>query len=178
MQRSKLQARRVRPAKVISGAAPAGYGSHSLLLHVRPARMRAIFPPSRCSVVSMNAARPVSPPQHRGLTPRSSGAPTAGHQGPVGGTLYIFANRALASCRCRPLSSNVRHPKNAVSLGQQEVRLSAWVEQPRSGKAARRGGVVERNDTLQAICAAPSTLPEAETRRSRLIRIELHGNGG
>ena len=44
------------------------------------------------------------------LTPRSSGAPTAGHQGPAGGTRYIFANRALASCRCRPLSSNVRHP--------------------------------------------------------------------
>ena len=43
-----------------------------------------------------------------GLTPRSKGAPTAGHQGPAGGTLYIFANRALASCRWRPLSSHVR----------------------------------------------------------------------
>ena len=43
-----------------------------------------------------------------GLTPRSSGAPTAGHQGPVGGTRYICANRALASYRRRPLNSNVR----------------------------------------------------------------------
>ena len=32
-------------------------------------------------------------------TQRSSGAPTGCHQGPVGGTRYIFANRALASCR-------------------------------------------------------------------------------
>ena len=44
----------------------------------------------------------------RGLTFRSSGAPTAGHQRPAGGTRYIFAVRALASYRRRPLSSNVR----------------------------------------------------------------------
>ncbi len=43
-----------------------------------------------------------------GLTPRSSGAPTAGHQAQVGGTLYIFTALGLASCRRRPLSSNVR----------------------------------------------------------------------
>ena len=42
------------------------------------------------------------------LTLRSSGAPTAGHQARSGGTLYIFAIPGLASCRCRPLSSNVR----------------------------------------------------------------------
>jgi hypothetical protein len=44
-----------------------------------------------------------------GLTPRSSGAPTAGHQARSGGTRYIFASPGLASCRRRPLSSNVRH---------------------------------------------------------------------
>ena len=44
----------------------------------------------------------------RRLTPRSKGAPTAGHQGPVRGTVYIFSARALAPCRWRPLSSNVR----------------------------------------------------------------------
>ena len=44
----------------------------------------------------------------QGLTPRSSGAPTAGHQGPPAGTVYIFCRRALASCRWLPLSSNVR----------------------------------------------------------------------
>ena len=44
----------------------------------------------------------------RGLTPRSSGAPTAGHQARAGGTRYIFTGPGLASYRCRPLSSNVR----------------------------------------------------------------------
>ncbi len=47
----------------------------------------------------------------RRLTPRSSGAPTAGHQARSGGTRYIFASPGLASCRRRPLSSNVR-PRN------------------------------------------------------------------
>jgi hypothetical protein len=42
------------------------------------------------------------------LTPRSTGAPTAGHQRPVGCTRYIFTARALASCRRRPVTSNVR----------------------------------------------------------------------
>lgn len=44
---------------------------------------------------------------HRRLTPRSSGAPTARHQARAGGTRYIFTNPGLASCRRRPLSSNV-----------------------------------------------------------------------
>ena len=41
---------------------------------------------------------------------RANRAPTAGHQARSGGTLYIFASPGLASCRCRQLSSNVRHP--------------------------------------------------------------------
>jgi hypothetical protein len=57
------------------------------------------------------------------LTPRSSGAPTAGHQARSGGTRYIFASPGLASCRCRPLSSNVR-PRMANSVEcQQSQRL-------------------------------------------------------
>ncbi len=47
---------------------------------------------------------------HCGLTPRSTGAQTAGHQRPGGGTRYIFTARALVACRCRPVSSNVRPP--------------------------------------------------------------------
>jgi hypothetical protein len=44
------------------------------------------------------------------LTPRSSGAPTACHQAPATGTVYIFCGRGLASYRRDPLSSNVsRH---------------------------------------------------------------------
>jgi len=42
------------------------------------------------------------------LTPRSTGAATAGHQARAGGTRYIFASPGLASCRCSPVSSNVR----------------------------------------------------------------------
>jgi len=51
----------------------------------------------------------------RGLTPRSSGAPTAGHQARAGGTRYIFTSPGLASCRCRPLSSNVRPRRTRIS---------------------------------------------------------------
>ena len=42
-------------------------------------------------------------------------APTAGHQAQSGGTRYIFASPGLASCRRRPLSSNVR-PQNQTPI--------------------------------------------------------------
>ena len=70
-----------------------------------------------CSAVSRDGVASVAHHQERhfaavacgrGITPRSSGAPTAGHQARSGGTRYIFATPGLASCRCRPLSSNVR----------------------------------------------------------------------
>ena len=45
----------------------------------------------------------------RRLTPRSSGAPPAGHQARA--LLWFILHRAgLASCRRRPLTSNVMHP--------------------------------------------------------------------
>jgi hypothetical protein len=44
----------------------------------------------------------------RGLTLRSTGAPTAGHQARAGGTRYSFTGPGLASCRWCPVSSNVR----------------------------------------------------------------------
>ena len=53
-----------------------------------------------------------------GLTLRSTGAPTAGHLGPAWGTRYIFPARAKASCRCRPVTSNVR-PRNSPYSAQQ-----------------------------------------------------------
>ena len=60
----------------------------------------------------------------RRLTPRSSGAPTAGHQARAGGTPHIFTGPGLASYRCRPLSSNVRqmqkcHLAQAVPIAGQ-----------------------------------------------------------
>ena len=51
------------------------------------------------------------------LTPRSKGAPAAGHQARSGGTRYIFASPGLASHRRCPLSSNVRrHSHTACPL--------------------------------------------------------------
>ncbi len=48
-----------------------------------------------------------------GLTPRSSGAPTAGHQARAA-PWFILHRAGLASCRRRPLSSNVRRRRPAA----------------------------------------------------------------
>ena len=67
---------------------------------------------------------------HCGLTPRSSGAPTASRQRPAGGTRYIFAVRALAACRRRSLSSNVRPHKQVFADCRQELEAyGAWLVQ-------------------------------------------------
>ena len=54
------------------------------------------------------ARMPLGFVHHRRLTPRSTGAPTASHQARAGGTRYIFTVPGLASCRRRPVTSNVR----------------------------------------------------------------------
>ncbi len=41
------------------------------------------------------------------ITCRSTGAPTAGHQAPAGGTRYIVPGRGLVACRRRPVSSTL-----------------------------------------------------------------------
>ena len=51
--------------------------------------------------------------RQRGLTPRSSGAPTAGHAGQQAlGLRPILRLLPSAPCRRRPLSSNVRRRKD------------------------------------------------------------------
>ena len=87
-------------------------------------------------MATSNKALQLSADKECGLTPRSSRAPTAGHQARAGGTRYILASPGLASRRWRRLSSNVRHQKVSRAVLQQEVRLSAWIEQPRGGQAA------------------------------------------
>ena len=99
-------------------------------------------------------------PCKRGLTTRSSGAPTAGHQARAGGTRYSFASPGLASCRRRPLSSNVRPRRKDRVACQQDQRLSARAEQPRKGHAER-------------ICASFSR--PAETTRGE-FEAWTHGN--
>ena len=59
------------------------------------------------------------------LTRRSNGPSTAGGLGPVRGTLYIFAARAKAPCRCGRLSSNVRHHGNHFAVLHESQRLAA-----------------------------------------------------
>ena len=71
----------------------------------------------------------------RGLTPRSSGAPTAGHQARSGGTRYIFASPGLASYRCRPLSSNVRDTKAPCSPTPRQQRPRR--KQPKASCSSR-----------------------------------------
>ena len=60
----------------------------------------------------------------QGLTPRSSGAPTAGHQARAGGTRYIVIGPGLASCRRRPLSANVRRQRTAPQ--RTRGKIPAW----------------------------------------------------
>ena len=69
--------------------------------------------PAKASGAQRQAAvaREPEPQPRRGLTRRSTGAPTAGHQAQAGGTRYIFTGPGLASCRRCPVTSNVRRHK-------------------------------------------------------------------
>ena len=92
-------------------------------------------------------AQPAEPGEC-GLTPRSSGAPTAGHQAREAGTLYIFCIAGLASYRCRPLSSNVRRHTfdrrcafNTSSFTKEQLSKAL---SERVGYRARRPKISER----------------------------------
>ena len=76
--------------------------------------------------VMASCGQPCSPSIHTqcSLTRRSSGAPTAGRQGPGCATQAIFTARALASSRCLPLSSNVRLHKLHRALRHQSQRFT------------------------------------------------------
>ena len=80
-------------------------GIHAGILSLRHTRT--------CSVVVLPAKNPWSSQIQQSLTPRSSRAPTAGHQAPATSTLYIFCGRGLASHRRCRLTSNVRQHKNS-----------------------------------------------------------------
>ncbi len=72
------------------------------------AERRAVLVHHHCTVYSQPFAHQLL---RAGLTLRSSGAPTAGRQARRPGW-HIFRPSGLASCRCRPLSSNVRRHKD------------------------------------------------------------------
>ena len=50
----------------------------------------------------------ISPAKTRRLTPRSSGAPTAGRQTLADSATYIFTGLELATGHCRKFSSNYK----------------------------------------------------------------------
>jgi hypothetical protein len=100
-----------------------------------------------------------SPSSKRGITPRSTGAPTAGRQRPVGGTRYIFTARALASCRRRPVTSNVRPripPVQTASIPMSSFILHALV--------CWRLAFISVVRPLSAISRSQSKLPAMQTR--------------
>ena len=88
----------------------------------------------------------------RRLTPRSSGAPTAGHQARPGGTRYIFTSPGLAPRRCRRLSSNVRPHVTPTQDLQREVKsASPWLTE----RVGYGGTPAARFDYLKTLAALP-----------------------
>jgi hypothetical protein len=94
-----------------------------------------------------------SPSSKRGITPRSTGAPTAGHQRPVGGTRYTFTVRALASCRRRPVTSNVMPRGNTVPVHC--LRFHSQHAQRRVLKLPRASGAAETAKGKPSLKACP-----------------------
>ena len=100
------------------------------------------------------------------LTLRSSGAPTAGHQRPAGGTLYIFAIRALAPCRCRPLNSNVRPRENHPLKSSIRLALEG---------SPRREHMENRNWRAAVFCAELCLLLSVTFLPVALKFLHIHG---
>jgi hypothetical protein len=99
----------------------------------------------------------------RGLTPRSTGAPTAGHQARAGGTRYIFTGRALASCRCRPLSSNVRPCMGSSAHLVHTARPSG----PRPWNAGETSGRSQGQEASACSLPVPRSSDERRTASAR-----------
>jgi hypothetical protein len=90
----------------------------------------------------------------RCLTPRSSGAPTAGHQARAGGTLYIVACPGLVACRRLPLSSNVRRHQDHILFFTCEFAAAGRV----------KTGLVNASSCLLASPIPSARLPPLEPR--------------
>ena len=96
----------------------------------------------------------------RCLTPRSNGAPTAGHQARSGGTRYIFTSPRLASCRRRPLSSNVRQRR--VRKGGMPPKGSAKWPGPHSLVVECGGFLAISSQSLQQHLGRAKTSPKRQ----------------
>ena len=119
-------------------------------------------------------------PCKRGLTTRSSGAPTAGHQARSGGTRYIFASPGLPSCRRRPLSSNVRpriHEHCCVGIsGATPSSCSVRLTRPFCGTRVQGHG--RQRSRPKACAGSAASMPaedELTEERQRWVGAYLDG---
>ena len=118
---------------------------------------------SRPSAQCLHGQSPVAS-AHWGLTPRSKGAPTARHQAPATGTLYILRGRGLASRRRRPLTSNVRRRMYTCPACHQDgIRVLAkwwsWPSAPASCVKCKAifTAPVHESGTLTVVTALATT---------------------
>ena len=121
----------------------------------------------------------------RCLTLQSTGPTTAGQLGPVGGTRYIFANRAKPSCRSGPVTSNVGQQKarSASSHSPMNSRpepSTHFTKNADSGRRLqpRRGWV--RLSTVACLALSPGTETQPVRGRCRpgklrSLRLPRHG---
>ena len=110
--------------------------------------------------------------QKRSLTPRSSRAPTAGHQAPATGTVYIFCARGLASHRWCRLTSNVRRRKSHLP------HLSSASKADSCNEAS--GCTPGRSPPATASCttsAAPATALRATLPRPSIASVHTSMRG-
>ena len=107
--------------------------------------------------------------------PSVEARPNGRPPGPVWWYGYIFTSPGLASCRRSRLTSNVRHQTNSLLPLQQEVRLSACIEQPRGGQAAnpvRRRTLARSNQTTGR--NRPIKQPDFSQGRRELRPVQAH----
>jgi hypothetical protein len=102
---------------------------------------------------------------HGCLTPRSSGAPTAGHQARSGGTQYIFTGPGLVACRWRPLSSNVRPQSPTFAHSTQKGIMATFIQ---------RLGALSITMSMVA-CTSLQQLPEGNSAGANRAHRQVQG---
>ena len=164
-------------------------GSHYLHLRASAARRNTIPSPACVQAAHAKPRQKCSKPSSqsasqsvgaragsRGLTLRSSGAPTACHQGPPAGTVYIFCWRALASYRRRPLSSNVRHHKAHSSMYLDiSTFLDCSPEQAAANAKTPRLLEFVASPLVEFKPVSPSTFPEFWTEGTHWVSMRILG---
>ena len=106
-----------------------------------------------------------TPRAQRCLTPRSSRAPTAGHQARATGTVYIFRGPGLASHRWCRLTSNVRHH---TGIECSYLRYRAISQRSVGGKLRRPSNQPTRTQDCRSGYHVP-TLDQQMVRYAKVV---------